>query len=302
MTAWQVRYLVNAVKGVLPFQSQLHALKRRIKGAQTTIVQDQAMEDAMHQVRVINAGGLPVAGSTVLEIGSGWYPVAPLVFRAAGAEKVVLSDMHRLLHPTTLAAAIDHVSRAADKVGAAIGIGPEEVKARITPPAGLSDSEVMAWLGFEYNAPFDLAKCPPIDIVTSHTVLEHIRPDQLKGLLVALKDKLTPKGLMSHGVDHSDHRAHQDPRLTSIDFLRYSDRTWDLLHINPQDYTNRLRHPDYLRLFDEAGYEVEVTQNILGKGLLERAGEVPLWGRFAEMDVQDVVTMWTHYLLRPKGR
>ena len=35
---------------------------------------------------------------SLLEIGSGWIPVAPLVYRIAGAREVILSDQHRLLH------------------------------------------------------------------------------------------------------------------------------------------------------------------------------------------------------------
>ena len=54
----------------------------------------------------------------------------------------------------------------------------------------------------------------------------------------------------------SDHFQHQDKSITSINFLRYSEKEWDKIAGNQFAYCNRLRASDYLVLFREAGFDV----------------------------------------------
>ena len=41
----------------------------------------------------LRAARSPVAGATLLEIGTGWYPTFPLCFYLAGASRVVTLDL-----------------------------------------------------------------------------------------------------------------------------------------------------------------------------------------------------------------
>src|SRR5215831_4120292 len=84
-----------------------------------------------------------------------------------------------------------------------------------------------------------------------------------------------------------------------IDFLRYSDRAWRLLCVNRQDYTNRLRHSDYIRMLHEADYEILQQRKYLHRDILREVEQMPLWGRYRDMSVDELATTWSHLVIRP---
>lgn len=300
MPPWQWTVAVNSAKAMAPFQGELRQLKRVLTPSRMGEKYDaEVVPGALEQIAAIKAQGVQVNGARALEIGAGWYPVAPLVYRAAGARHVVLTDVHRLLHPRTLAAAVAFVRGQADRLAAALDVPVAGIRERLRPPPDLGFADTLAWLGLSYEAPYDVARGPEVDIVFSHTVLEHIPPEDLAALARALRGKISPHGVMCHGVDHTDHRSHRDHGLSRIDFLRYSDAVWRWFCINPQDYTNRLRHPDYVQLFADAGFELRHESRYISAEVEAELPSLPLWGRFAQMSRRDLATTWSLMLLAP---
>ena len=135
-----------------------------------------------------------------------------------------------------------------------------------------------------------------VDAVISHTVLEHVPPQLIAELAHHWRRVLRPGGLISHGVDHSDHRAIVDARLSRIDFLRYSDQLWHLLRI---DNTNRLRHSDYIAMFGAAGFEIVFQHVYIDPASQDVLPKIPLAARFKEMDPDDIATTWSNIIARP---
>lgn len=54
----------------------------------------------------------------------------------------------------------------------------------------------------------------------------------------------------------SDQFQHEARSITSINFLRYSEKEWDKIAGNEFAYCNRLRASDYLALFKSSGFDV----------------------------------------------
>ena len=300
MPPWQWTVAVNSAKALAPFQAELRQLKRTLTPSRMgEKYETQVVPGSLEQIAALEAQGVSVKGAQVLEIGTGWYPVAPLVYRAAGARRVVLTDAHRLLHRRTLQAATAFVHAQADRLSAALNVPAAEIRAGLEPPPDLGLTEMLAWLGLSYEAPYEVARGPQFDIAFSHTVMEHIAPEALAGLFRAMRGKISPNGMMCHGVDHTDHRRNGDHSLSMIDFLRYSDAAWRCFCINPQDYTNRLRHPDYVKLLADAGFEVRYEHRYISPEVEAELPTAPLWGRFAEMDRRDLATTWSLLLAAP---
>lgn len=96
-----------------------------------------------------------------------------------------------------------------------------------------------------------------MDLVFSVAVFEHVRnPRQVLAESIRV---LRPGGYAIHQIDYEDHRG-RGP--AGWDFLRFSTAEWDRLHEGElaRDYTNRVRHSQWVRLLDEVGYEtVQVT-------------------------------------------
>jgi len=300
MPPWQWTVAVNSVKAMTPFQGELRRLKRTLTPSRMEEkYETQVVPGSLEQIAAIEAQGVAVKGARVLEIGTGWYPVAALVYRAAGARSVALTDAHRLLHPRTLAATVAYVHDQADRLSAALNVPAAQIRAGLEPPQDLGFAQTLDWLGLSYEAPYDVARIPEIDIAFSHTVLEHIPAEDLAALFRDLRGKISPGGMMCHGVDHTDHRSNHDQSLSKIDFLRYSDAAWRWFCINPQDYTNRLRHPEYVKLLADAGFELRHEHRYVSAEIEADLPSLPLWGRFSDMDRRDLATTWSMLLAAP---
>ena len=108
---WQWKCLLDNLKGIVPFGSYLRHRKydfieyRSIHGRA-----DWALEEGLQQLEWLH-GVRSLAGATVLEIGTGWEPIIPLLYSIAGASRVYLTDVNRLCSPGSVQGAIDAVVR-----------------------------------------------------------------------------------------------------------------------------------------------------------------------------------------------
>ncbi|WP_349512223.1 hypothetical protein [Erythrobacter sp. NFXS35] len=257
------------------------------------------LDGIFEQVAMIRAAGGRIAGARVLEIGSGWIPVAPLIYRIAGAREVILSDQHRLLHPRSVQAAAAFLRQRAGRLASELGVPEARVSEVLEVPLQGSLDAMLDALGLCYAVPLngDTLK-GEIDIAYSHTVLEHIPPAALAEIFALVRDRLGKGGLFCNGIDNSDHRRSYDEELSIVDFLRYSDVTWKMQCINPQDYTNRLRHSDYLDLLDDAGFRLLDTQVYVAQDALASIEPQKLPPRFRNKSAEDLCTTWSLMLAR----
>jgi len=82
-----------------------------------------------------------------------------------------------------------------------------------------------------------------IQLISSNNTYEHIYPEVLGGIIQRMWALLAPGGIMSHFIDMSDHFAHMDRGIDIYNFLRFSEKQWDLIdnRIQPQNRW-RLQH------------------------------------------------------------
>jgi SAM-dependent methyltransferase len=90
-----------------------------------------------------------------------------------------------------------------------------------------------------------------IDFVWSHSVLEHVRKNELERVLQELKRVLKPGALSSHNVDFQDHLE------GALNNLRFSDQLWESPFFAESGfYTNRIPAITMHRMFKTAGFEI----------------------------------------------
>ena len=281
---WKTHVAAAAIRNRIPFGNALRRLKRRLFGyapddanLRTTLGNFDEMRKALAQV------GRSFVDATVFEIGSGWFPTIPVMLSAAGARKVIMSDVTPHLDKGTLAAALAFVK-------------PHFEGRAISEASNLAD------LRLDYLAPFDAAllEDASLDVVVSRTVLEHIPPDELRSLLILLRPKLAATGVMVHCVDHSDHLEHRDKSISRINFLTWSNRRHRFVNWLLKGGENRLRHHEYLALFDECGYDVVVESGSPHRQTLELAESLSLSERFAGMTAEQVSILSSIFVLVPR--
>lgn len=298
---WQIKWAKNAAFGLLPFAGAVRRLKRRLRPYPTD-VPGWTLEEGFRLLDLLRESGCEVRGATVLEIGTGWRPIIPLLFSLAGASRMVLVDMQRLMDGATFAGTVTSLAIHAADVAAHLGLDEPAVRRSLDAPSG-GLPELLARFRMEYHAPCDLVSgsLPEggFDGAVSRAVLEHVPPDILRSLFRRVFRLLRPGGWTCHAVDNSDHWSHGDSRLSRVNFLRHSDRLFAFLNrFNPLDYQNRLRHPEYVGLLRDAGFDVIVSRSVPEPKALDDLKTFALADRFRAFSEEDLARLDSYFLAR----
>ena len=129
------------------------------------------------------------------------------------------------------------------------------------------------------------------DVFYSNNTLEHIPPAEIKKILVESKRILNPGAMHLHRIDFSDHFSHVDQSISSCNFLKYSDRSHNLIAGNRFNYHNRLRVNDFIEIFESSGYKIiKLEKNIDLAALSILDSRFKLNKRFVEYKKEDLAT------------
>jgi len=273
-----------ATRGLMPFQPALRRLKRRLRPYEDDPANSAwCIVDGLEQIAALRRAGVTLAGATVLEFGSGWLPQIPMLFHLAGAGRLILTDVERLMDARTTARAHERIAGRIDAIAAAFETPREALLARLE---GFS---------FDYRVPWDPATEPAasVDLVISRATFEHVPTEALRAFLAEFRRILRPGGATCHQIDNSDHWEHRDKSLSRVEFLRYEedDWLWRLAQLNTQGFQNRLRHSDYQALFAEAGFRVVLAEGVPDPRCLEDLRRLPLAGRFHGRPAEDLAIL-----------
>ena len=239
----------------------------------------------------------------VLELGTGWFPIVPIAFRLAGASHVSTCDIVERVSKERLQSTLQAFRRAAGdgELSRRFPLLDHDLAHRIQNLDGAHQpcAEQLRSLGVDYRVGGSPgAHLPPqsIDLITSHAVLEYVCKEPFIELLNAFRRVLKSDGAMSHWIDLSDEYAYFDKNISRLNFLRYSDRVWNLIN-NPIIPLSRLRIDDIRRLFAQAGFAIhEEETEKLDKDELDR---LPLAKAFASRDMEDMRVLDAWILARP---
>jgi hypothetical protein len=240
---------------------------------------------------------------TAVELGTGWYPVVPVCFFLAGAEKVITIDISYLLqreHVQLLLKKILEYYRDGKLLDFVPGLIPERINVleKIFDDDSLSAEDLLSLMKISYEVQdarnLSLAdSCA--DFITSNNTFEHIYPNILKEIIEEFKRIAKPGSVMSHFIDMSDHFAHIDKSINIYNFLKFSEKQWKLIDndVQPQ---NRWRISQYRDLYKEVG--VPISEEVNRPGNRDALSKINLATPFKEIDIADVAV--SHSLLISK--
>jgi len=293
---WRAKCAIDNAKGVLPFQARLRRLKDRISPYQPNFRRDlETIVQGIVQVRWVSEA-LPIKGASVLEIGSGWQPIVPLLYSLAGASQVVLADLNVLLRPDTFVATLESLRTQRQVILDGLNLDPKVLDHALREDPGASMEHRLKEMHLVYIAPCDCRNlslsAASLDVVTSRNCLEHIPPDGIQEIFHESYRLLKPGGVACHLVDHSDHWEHNDKSLSRINFLKYSDPFFRWTYIfNSLNYQNRLRHPEYIEMLQTAGFRVAREEHSVDEAALRYLAQMRLAERFRKFSNEDLATI-----------
>lgn len=294
MTSWKTRAAMGTLKSILPFKPQLRQLKRNIFPYETNPKNDPGLLDqSLRQVGALAGLGISVKGKTIVELGTGWLPILPLIYRMAGAARVITVDQERLIDQHTFANAIRSIHQGFDREIKNTGVDPGLFDRTCLPAATGDLRSLCEQAHIELKSPFDFNDMPTdsCDIVTSRTVLEHISENGLQRIFRSTKRILRTDGVMCHTIDMSDHGEHLDKSISRVNFLKYEPWVWRLACADPQLYQNRLRRFEYENMLHELGFDILLMTGMPDAGALKALAEMSLCGRYKGVRLEDLAIL-----------
>lgn len=312
MKKWILKAIVQKTISYLPLGSQINYLfqKHVTKGV---FLSDLYFYDRLGHARDHLRGYSKYTESSsslfpnfCLELGTGWYPIVPIGFFLAGAEKIYSVDISFLTSKERIKTTIGRFVDAYRK-----GVLPDYVEAKDKRLATLLEcyenieklslDDILHKLKIEYLIT-DARKLPlpdnSIDLVNSNNTFEHIYPEILAPILKEFKRVANKEhGVMSHFIDMSDHFAHFDHSITIYNFLQFSNRQWQWIDnsIQPQ---SRLRIDDYRKLYEQL--EIPISEEKNRPGDLNALLTVNLDERFAAKPLETVAISHCQFISKMK--
>ncbi len=185
------------------------------------------------------------------EFGAGWTLTIPILISRLGFD-VSCIDIRKLIIPSLIFDSINKFNYNNDKIGKL---------ERPIPQLNKSETDILSilnnQLNIHYNAPQDARETgfpsEHFDFVSSTLTLCFIPQNDLIKIINECFRILKKGGVMSVTIDYQDNWSYVDSNITGYNFLQFSETEWK--KYNPSiHYQNRLRHKDYLEIFENAGF------------------------------------------------
>ncbi len=263
---WKHKATIQNVIGRLPSNMGnpiYYQLQRRFGGLRHPNPLSR-LRAGVEVVRRIQQFERSAESAVFLEVGTGHQMALPLSLWLCGASEITTVDLNRYLKEKLVMNDVEYIRRHEREVRQIFSGVPEsrffEPRFRRLLTGVSSLRELFSLTNIRYWAPADASHLPlpanSVDYHISFTVLEHIPSAILKRIFEEGRRVLKPSGLFVHNIDFSDHFAHSDDAISSVNFLQFSDREWEGLAGNRYMFHNRLRLDEFQYLLTELDLQI----------------------------------------------
>jgi hypothetical protein len=300
---WKIKGCIQKVLDIVPGGEHLNDRLQMIGGLRHFEQNIAAkVSDWTQTCRYLADVEFPIAGSTIVEVGTGWYPVLPICFHLAGARQIQTYDIHRHIDGKLTARALQCLSPHLDEIAQFCAAGKPETEkkyAELCHASGID--EILRLAGIQYSAPADARQTglPPnsVDLVYSNSVFEHVPKQAIFEILQESQRILEPGGLALHNIGCNDHYAFFDPSISFVNFLRFDENEWRPWN-NALQYQNRLRAPQFLDLAEKAGLKVIYKRTHVRPGSREALAQFAVAPEFRQFSTEDLATTTLDFISR----
>jgi SAM-dependent methyltransferase len=226
-------------------------------------------------VKRLEQVGRSAVRATFLEVGTGRRINTILAFWLLGADKIITVDLNPYLKEELVKTDLNYIQKNKVKIEKLFNdnIFDDRLSSLLNfTQSSYNLADFLKFINVEYIAPGNASQIPlsskSIDFHTSYTVFEHISPQVLEAILMEGNRVLKDDGLFVHKIDYSDHFSHSDKSISSVNFLQFSDDDWDKIAGNKYMYMNRLRHDDFINLFQDSNHHILINEPTKDDNLL----------------------------------
>lgn len=190
----------------------------------------------------------------------GVTPAAGLAMAIASDERGLLTDRSKKMLNRYLPVARQVLQEMGEGLAVQSSAPESRIADLLKATASGSIHQALENISMHYFTEHSAADTPAwqgtIGCIFSAGTLEHYSPEALEVEITRQYRALSANGVLSHVVDHRDHRWHADKRLSPHAHLQLDDATYQRQFGNPLDYHNRWLRSRYLELFTRLGFQV----------------------------------------------
>ena len=257
---WKLKVLIQFVLAALPGGEYLNYRLQKLNGSYKSERINQRILALCEVIAGIDKYK-KVKGCVVFELGTGWNAINPLVFYLMGASVCHTYDQFPHARYELARQVLDLMEECVERIHSLTAIPEMVLSERI---ANLKYETDLGMLfekaGIIYHAPSDATRTElangSVDIIYSTAVLEHIPESVIRDFTIESKRILRHGGIAYHQISLADHYASVDPKISSVNCLKYSAWLWDIFVSNRISYVNRLRERQYFDIFETAGAKI----------------------------------------------
>jgi hypothetical protein len=188
---------------------------------------------------ILNKYNIHLNNQKVIEIGSGWLPIMPFLFKSKlKISKIISYDINSHYNNKNILLTSKYF---------------EEVKFKFIKSLNLNLPDFI-----DYYPKTNIINTTIEDgvrLIFSRFVLEHVIPSDIRKMHQKFYEELNDDVKILHLISPSDHRAYSDKTISYYDFLKYTPKEWNKIQTK-FDYHNRLRLPEYLEIFKNIGFKI----------------------------------------------
>ena len=304
---WQIKALLQGGVSLLPYSHRANRILQKLNGSLDPRSRVDAMAErvAGHLNRFDAFCGSDVQNANFLELGTGVFPLFPVLLALRGANEVYTYDITQLATRRDVAQTFAAIADKREWLTANISVGRPDRLARLgelrqkVEDGILSVQEGLAKIGIFYRvrdaSRSDLSSAS-IDAIASNDVLEHVSRPVLRDLFEEFRRLIKRDGIMSYFINMGDHYAAADSSIGPCNFYRFSENRWRWLNSGLQ-YQNRLRLSDYRKLLEQAGWEV--VNDYVVRASSDELETLPLATQFASYSKDDLLAIHVWLVCRP---
>jgi hypothetical protein len=286
-----MQVVTRAIKARMPLADMAQQAKRAIAGYRPDESNIRSTLNSLRKLKgLMDRHGVELKGAVVLEIGSGWFPVIPIILKLGGAKTVYLSDIVRRIDTNTFETARRIVAQNFLALGVDFGWQAD----------AFQHLSLVRLEDFSYVTPFrpEIFENASLDLILSRTVLEHVPVTELRVLLSKLRSKMKSNGHAAHNIDNSDHYEHGDKTISRVNFLTWTERRHRFIYwLAGNNGENRLRHHEYAALFRETGYCILDELANIDPETLKLLPKLSLQEPYRSMRPEQVAALGSNFLL-----
>jgi len=297
---WLYKALIQKFISFLPYSHRINYLLQRYltvgKELHHSFVIDKLNHAQKHIKSFAEFGNTSLEKAKILEIGTGWYPIVPIVFYLSGSNNIETTDIRKLYCKKSIDQALRSIIKLFNE-NSIRELIPKYQEDRIeTLKLALNQKRI--------HSKFDLLKIKSTiykssdyaisskskDFIVSNNTIQYIKKTDMIPLFSELARIGESGSVLSLAIDFTDEFSHFDRSISNFNFLKFSERKWK--RITWRSYSvNRLRYTD-IKKHIVNHFHLRSEEIINGK--TQELEEVSIHKQFSQYNTEELLVKHVH--------